>query len=211
LNKDRLIAGFTSKLDDTKRLHLAIASGKVKNVDALFRVAINHGRSVRTVLQRYCDAAAGIYTPRNNSEVAKMQGILLWRIGGIRVAQFAHLALGLPSMSVLRRESTMLPIMPSPGFPTLSGIEANMHAIFTDGLLDALKSANEKVFHLVLMLDEIATEKHLRWDDRTNHILGLCREHAHRTSTTFESEHVLDDVMECVNNGTVHYATEVSI
>jgi hypothetical protein len=209
LNTDRVIARFTSQMDDTKRLHLAIASGKARNVDVLFRAAINHKRTIRKTLERYCDAAAGVYKPRNTSEEAIMQGLLIWRVGGVRVAQFAHLALGLPSISVLRRESTILPIMPSPDFPTLSEIERNMHAVFTDGLLDTLKEGGEKVLHLVLMLDEIATEKRPRWDDRTNHILGLCREHASRTTTVFENQQVLDDIMGCVKDGSVHYASEV--
>jgi hypothetical protein len=66
-----------------------------------------------------------------------------------------------------------------------------------------------KTIDLVLMLDDIALEKRLRWDDRTNHFLGLCREHASKTSIVFESEHDLDDAMECLKDGSVHYATEV--
>jgi hypothetical protein len=211
LTTERLLAGISGQLDDAKRLHVAIASGKVKNVHVLLRVALNHKRNVRTILRRYCDAAAGVYSPRDMSEEAVMQGILLWRLGGVRIAEFAHLALGLPSLSVLRRQSTVLPIMPSPIFPIPSEVEVNVCAVFTDGLLDALKKSDKNVLHLVLMLDELATEKRPRWDDRTNNFLGLCREHGHLTSTTFTSEQDLDDMMESVKKGQVHYASEVRI
>jgi hypothetical protein len=209
LNLERKMVGFTKQLDDCKRLHVAIASGKVKNVDLLIRVALNNKRSVGMILRRYCDAAAGVYNARDMSEQAKLKGILLWRMAGVRVAEFAHRALGLPSLSVLRRESTMLPILPSPGFPTSSEVAKNVQSIFTDGLVDALKATERKTFHFVLMLDEIATEKRLRWDDRTNYFLGLCREHSGKTSIVFESEHDVNDVVRCVKEQTVHYATEV--
>ena len=40
----------------------------------------------------------------------------------------------------------------------------------------------------VLMFDEIATEKRLRWDAKTNYFLGFFREHAHQTSMEFINE-----------------------
>ena len=52
-----------------------------------------------------------------------------------------------------------------------------------------------KVVHLTVMLDEIALEKRIRWDPRTNHFLGICREHAHNVGLEFNGEKDLDELM----------------
>ncbi|KAJ7801774.1 hypothetical protein B0H14DRAFT_3489180 [Mycena olivaceomarginata] len=38
----------------------------------------------------------------------------------------------------------------------------------------------DRIVHRVLMLDEIAVEKRARWDNKTNMILGACREHSEK-------------------------------
>lgn len=60
------------------------------------------------------------------------------------------------------------------------------------------------------MFDEIATEKRMRWDPKTNFFLGLCREHAHNTSTEFVNEGDLMEVFQNIDDGKVHFAGEVS-
>jgi hypothetical protein len=73
-------------------------------------------------------------------------------------------------------------------------------------VLDVIKM---QVWHVVLMFDEIATEKHLRWDPKTNHFLGFCREHAHKTSMEFINEGDLEEAFQLLKKGDVHYAPEV--
>jgi hypothetical protein len=59
------------------------------------------------------------------------------------------------------------------------------------------------------MFDELATEKRIRWDPKTNHFLGLCREHAHNTETEFINENDLEELFQGLDVGRVHYAGEV--
>lgn len=61
------------------------------------------------------------------------------------------------------------------------------------------------------MFDEIATEKHLHWDPKTNYFLGFCREHAHKTSIEFINEEDLEEAFQSLDKGEpgeVHYAGE---
>lgn len=69
---------------------------------------------------------------------------------------------------------------------------------------------NHSVFvHAVLMFDELATEKRIRWDPKTNHFLGICREHADQTSTEFVNEDDMDELFQNLDDRKVHYAGEV--
>jgi len=59
------------------------------------------------------------------------------------------------------------------------------------------------------MFDELATEKRIRWDPKTNHFLGICREHADQTSTEFVNEDDMDELFQNLDDRKVHYAGEV--
>ena len=50
------------------------------------------------------------------------------------------------------------------------------------------------------MFDEIATEKRIRWDPKTNYFLGLCREHAHNTATEFINEGDLEELFQALDD-----------
>jgi hypothetical protein len=63
----------------------------------------------------------------------------------------------------------------------------------------------------VLMFDEIAMEKRLHWDPKTNHFLRFCREHAHKTSMECINEGNLEEAFQSLDKGDVHYAPEVRI
>jgi hypothetical protein len=44
------------------------------------------------------------------------------------------------------------------------------------------------------MFNELATEKRIRWDSKTNHFLGICREHVHNTSTEFVNKDDMEEL-----------------
>ena len=59
-------------------------------------------------------------------------------------------------------------------------------------------------------VDEIKIQERLRWDLRTNMILGICREHGGKCSLEFRSITQADFVVDCLNAGQVHFAAEVN-
>jgi hypothetical protein len=61
------------------------------------------------------------------------------------------------------------------------------------------------------MFDELATEKRIRWDPKTNHFLGICREHAHKTSTEFVNENDMEELFQNLDDREVHHAQEVRL
>ncbi|KAJ7728316.1 hypothetical protein B0H14DRAFT_3618619, partial [Mycena olivaceomarginata] len=205
-NTVKRIAAQTRSLTDHKRFVLAIGSGKVENVDRLVRVQLGRKQGTRGLLSTYDEAAKGVYQPKSFTE-DDLRGVLLWKLAGNRVADFAHRALGLPSRTTLRKRTTVPPIVPSPGRPQVSEVAENDKACF-EGIADVLAAKKPK--HAVLMFDEIATQRRIRWDPRTNNFLGVCREHAHKASLQFNSEKDLEELFRAKEEGKVHFAGEVS-
>jgi len=57
-------------------------------------------------------------------------------------------------------------------------IRSNIQAAFKNSNID-------RNHGYVLMIDELKTEEQPRWDDKTNNILGLCREHTKNIGLEF--------------------------
>ena len=211
LNDARKLAGKVTAIEAHKELMMHIASGKVKRVAVLVQTGQKNKASVQTIVQMYEQAAAGLYSPKGYTADEVMQAIVMLRLGGSRVAEFAQLGLGLPAPQTAHTNSLMRPLQASPAMPTVDEIEGNIMAC--DEMLKGYHSGPEsdRIIHQILMFDEIAVEKRPRWDDRTNMFLGLCREHCNTISPEFCTEQDLDILTESLNSGKVHLAPEVSI
>jgi len=170
-------------------------------------IALKQRKGVKGIISTLQDAAKGLYRPRSYTEEEDMWALLTWRLAGNRVAHINHRAGHGPSVTYLRSRSIMAPLLPSPGKPNATEVLKNINATF-ESILD-LVVTKSCVHHIVLMFDEVALEKRLRWDPKTNHILGLCRQHAHKTSIEFINEGDLEEVFGALDDGEVHYAPEV--
>jgi hypothetical protein len=156
-------------------------------------------------------AAEGVYMyhPKSFTEEEDMKNLLLWRLSGNWVAEINHRANGAQSVSYLRRHSTIPPLLPSHGKPTIEQVQHNVEATL-EGVLDVIHSQKvSKVIHAVVMFDELATEKRIRWDPKSNYFLGVCREHAHKTSMEFVNEGDMEELFRKLDDGEIHYAGEV--
>ena len=59
-----------------------------------------------------------------------------------------------------------------------------------------------------IKVDEIATEKRLRYKTETNEILGLCAKHSTKENIIFSSVHVAEQLEHRLNEDTLHFAIE---
>lgn len=196
------LLGKATALSDHKRFMLAIASGKVARVDRLIHIALGQKKGIRGILLTWEAAAQGIYSPKSFTEEEDMRALLLWRLGGNHVAHINHRSTKAPSVTYLKHRSI---IIPCPRKPTIVEVQKNVKATF-ESLQEII---NQTRMHIVLMFNEVATEKCLRWDSKTNNFLGLCRQHAHNTSAEFINEGDMEEVYRALDNGEVHYAPEV--
>jgi hypothetical protein len=211
LNDTCTIGRKMAAIDDYKELTMAIASGKMARVGNLLESGLANHAGVRGLVG-LC-LRANVRKVRAAHDAASMAvGLLLLRLGGSRVAEIGHRALGLPSVSTLRRHTTICSLLPSPGKPTVEEIEANIDSCLdTTAEFSASKSQGMPVpiVHQVLMLDEIATEKRARYDDRNNKVVGVCRQHGHKLPLELRSEDDLAVLCDGLKKGDAHLAGEV--
>ena len=211
LNQAKKLLSKATALTEQKRLVTAIVSGKANRVDRLISIGLQQKKGVRGLLASLEAAAQGYYHPKTFTEEEDMRALLLWKLGGNRVAHINHRAQDAPSVSYLRTRSTVPPLVPSHADPTVVQVRSNVNATLRS-VLDVLHrqiGMDSKVLHTVVMFDELAAEKRIRWDPKTNHFLGVCRQHAHKTSMEFINEGDLEELFRHLDNGDIHYAAEV--
>ncbi|KAJ6623674.1 hypothetical protein B0H10DRAFT_2162388 [Mycena sp. CBHHK59/15] len=207
-NAAKRIARQAHSLTDHKCFIRVIGSGKAENVDHLVRVQLDRKQGIRGLLTMYDKAVEGVYHTKSYTEQDDLRGVLLWKLAGNRVADFAHRALGLPSRTTLAKRTTVPPIVPSPGKPKASEVAENVGACF-EGITDVLAAKKPK--HTVLMYDEIATEKCIQWDPKTNNFLGVCREHGKTVGLQFNNERDLEELFRAKEEDKIHFAGEATV
>jgi hypothetical protein len=241
LNTSRKLLGKVALLEDHKQWILAIASGRVDRVAALVQAGLAHRAGIRSLIQQYERAANQLYKPKGYTQEDIMRSIVLLRLGGARVAEFAHRSLSLPSVTTIRRNTVIRPLIISPTSPTVAEVEANILSCSeafsgkfsstsqgTSGKMIGNQGSNDEsravmpstsgtsfhpevIYHQVIMLDELAVEKRPRWDSSNDKFQGTCREHNHKISLTFSTEKELDMLCSALDSGEVHLANEVRI
>lgn len=210
LNQAKKLLGKAAALSYEKRLVMAIASGEVQRVDRVLAIGLRQKKSARALMAVLSAAAQGFYKPQSYTEEEAMNAILSWRLFGNRSAAINRNSKGAPSVSYLRSRSTVPPIVPSPRKPTAKEVETNIKSVL-QGILEVMHEpmAPGRNIHAVLMFDELATEKRIRWDPLTNCFLGVCRQHAHYSSTEFINEDDMVELFRAIDDGEIHHAGEV--
>ncbi|KAJ7501335.1 hypothetical protein B0H11DRAFT_2373455 [Mycena galericulata] len=202
-----------AELDVHKQLMMAIASGKVQRVVPLLQAGINNGESIRALSERFYRACVDVYregptyNPKGFTRDEYMVMICALRLGGARLADILHRALGLPGLTTLRKHTVIRPLRASPGVPTVAEIVENIDA-YTDG--EDVPVGPPRIIHRVIMLDEIAVERRARWDDKSNMILGACREHSANIPLEFGTMDDAQHFFDAIDKKEVHLATEAT-
>ena len=188
---------------------MAVASGKASWVDHLISIGLCQKRGPHGLLASYMAAAEGYYNPKSFTGEEDMKVLLLWKLDGNRVAEINYRANNAPSILYLRTRSTVLQIVSSHAQPTVDQICINVKGTF-NGVLEVIHGHNHsKWVHTVLMFNELATEKRIHWDLKTNRFLGLYREHAHKTATEFINTDDMEEMFQKLDDESIHHAGEV--
>ncbi|EDR03397.1 uncharacterized protein LACBIDRAFT_307198 [Laccaria bicolor S238N-H82] len=209
LNDAEKLAGRAVAIDELKQWVMAVGSRKVEWVDCLVRVNLARKGGMHGLLNLYERAAQKLYRPRNYTEEDYLRGLLLWRLGGARLAGIGHSALNLPSKSSLHQQKVLPLLVISPSFPTAQEVKENVKNMFTP-IFSVLEAA-EDIVHQVLMLDELKVEERPQYDEKSNKIVGICHEHAKNTSLEYASEQEVQLLLESVKKGDIHLAVDVTV
>jgi hypothetical protein len=207
LTDSRKLVGRAATLEDYKKFVMAVGEGGVNRVDALVRAGLKNKAGIKGLLQLLDKAIRGVYKPKNFMEEEMLHGIVFLKLGGARIAEIAHRSLSTPGVSTLRRHTGTRPLRPSPSTPSLMEISHNIEVSFNQsGGTDGKTLTNTGY---VLMFDKLKVEQRPRWDDRTNKLVGICREHSHNLGLEFCTIHEVEALLDAITRREVHLATEV--
>ncbi|KAJ6456747.1 hypothetical protein C8R45DRAFT_844729, partial [Mycena sanguinolenta] len=187
---------------------MAVASGRVERVAQLVQACLNNGVGIHGIVERYQRACREVYNPKGFTEDDKMLGLLILRLGGARLAGIVHRAKGLPGLTTLRENTIIRPLRASVAMPTIKEIEENIEGCAAG---EPESTGPPVILHRVLMLDEIAVEKRLRWDDKTNNILDACRECGPKISLQLNTAADLEVFFASLDRGDIHLASEATV
>jgi hypothetical protein len=90
LNQARKLLAKATALSNQKQLLMAIASGRASWVDHLISIGLHQKKGACGLLASYMVATEGYYNPKSYTEEEDMKALLLWKLGGNRVAEINH-------------------------------------------------------------------------------------------------------------------------
>ena len=205
LNMARSLLSRATHLDAHKRFLMAVSDGNVKGIHRLVSISRKAGESIYTILDKCNRAVQNAYQPKSYQEQEFQQLFLFHKLGGVAVAEIAHRAFGLPSIEATRRRINTEPLVASPKMPTITEMLQNLNHAFPR----SPQAFIGRKGGFQLMADEIKLETRMRWDARTNNILGVCREHGQRYALEFRSMAQAIALRDGIHDDAVHLATEV--
>ncbi|KAJ7906531.1 hypothetical protein B0H13DRAFT_2333370 [Mycena leptocephala] len=146
------------------RLQIAVGRGDIPRIHSIVANCRKNGDSIFTCIEKIGRAAGGSFNPKSYSQADHQLLYLLLKLGGHAVAELGHRCLGLPSISTAKRHIATVPLIVSPGAPTAQEMLQNLDTLYP----------NPHPLHLMVPedLDEIKVEGRMRWDPRSNKILG---------------------------------------
>ena len=111
----------------------------------------------------------------------------------------------MPSIDTARRHISTQQLRSSSHMPTIDDMKHNLTISFPNPVVNTSTASRVLGPGFQLQADEIKIEPRLRWDARSNCIIGSCREHSGNYSLEFRSL----AQAEGIRDNQVHMATEV--
>jgi len=206
LNNAATIGVRNRHLDAWKRLAAALGREDIPRIRSLMAVQTRAGASVFSIIEKVDDAAKRKYSPRGYVQQDFERAFLIYKLGGRSAANIAHRSLGIPSIDATKRHIASKPLQASPGFPTPAELTSNLEHCYPN---INLPDSTTAVIPISMLMDELKVQGRLRWEPRTDYILGVCREHGHECALEFRSIVQADAVADCLRKKVVHLAEEV--
>ncbi|KZV82579.1 hypothetical protein EXIGLDRAFT_626787, partial [Exidia glandulosa HHB12029] len=208
LGDGQKLASLARANDRAQRIVAQIACGGVTRVHAVLSSALKHGFGLAGTLGLLSKAAAKLFSARSYSEIEFQQAFAILKYGGYRAADFAHRALGLPSVTATRRHAPPAVLEVSTHYPTVEELSRNI-SLGMSTFSPTASGFPRRPYSL--MIDEISVQKRLRWDELRNLILGACREHSTHYSLEFRTAEDAKALFREIDSGKTHLASEATV
>ena len=162
---------------------MAVSQCDAPHVNVLVQSTLRKKHGIREIIHLLTRVMLGTYHPQYTEE-QHLMSVVLYQLGGARVAEFAHAALGTPGLSTVQKHCTTS-ILASSVFPKMDKLMWNIESAYEHSARSA-----QGMVGLICMFDEIKVEEGLDWCPQTNSIIGLCQEHSSPSPYVFSN---LDD------------------
>ncbi|KAF8874718.1 hypothetical protein CPB84DRAFT_1829332 [Gymnopilus junonius] len=200
LNDARKIRVRNRHLSAWKRLSMAIGREDIPRIRSLMAAQHRAGSSVFTMLEKIDKAACRAYSPRGYEAADFERAFLIYKLGGRAAADIAHQSLGTPSIDATKRHIITSPIHASSGFPTLPELSSNLAACYPPRANGPdVVVTPRRIRGMTMEVDELKIQDRLRWDPRSNHILGaFCNIGSCKCETVQDQERLLRQASEAL-------------
>ena len=170
------IAAEKRHIDELESLMEAIAHSNFPRAHAVLGAARSRGLGVGATKDLLAKAIAGVYRPQASEwEYELLHAV--WSMSGYNVATVLSKAIGLPSMTSLRRHGKLLQLKLYPAssysdiVPSCERTLNNIGVRLQHSLRFHARVQREVLG--TLMIDEVAILSYLRYDKTSNHVLGV--------------------------------------
>ncbi|KAJ7663774.1 hypothetical protein DFH06DRAFT_1324291 [Mycena polygramma] len=191
------------------RLQLAVGRGDVPRIHSIVANCRKNGDSIFTCIDKIGRAATGSFSNQSCTHDEHQLLYLLLKLGGHAVAEIGHRCFGLPSITTAKRHIATTPLISSPRAPTMQEMCHNLDTAFP--VPHPAPSDGSRGPGFQIMIDEIKVEGRMRWDPRSNMILGICREHSANFELEFKGMEQAEALHAGLANNSVHLASEATV
>eukprot|EP00918_Siedleckia_nematoides_P102818 GHVU01224486.1.p1 GENE.GHVU01224486.1~~GHVU01224486.1.p1 ORF type:complete len:734 (-),score=54.26 GHVU01224486.1:452-2653(-) len=182
-----------------ERLVHLIANNNVPRIATLLNVHLSRGASTSRLVGLVESAIAGVYSVKSFSSSEYDLFLLVARLGGPRLAYALQQQAGFASRSAIRAFAGTAPAFEFCHNGSLTNaVVANMKGL----------KAVQKPEPRIATVDEVAVTETLDHDSKTNEITGVCYEHSASSNLSYTHAHVVDEVVDRIDQGKVHMAME---
>lgn len=157
-----------------------LRSNDIASLRKLLDHALNNGYGTKGIISLIHRAVDGDYLARGDFTDAEYDlGYLALTLGGPRLLYALKRVYNVPCTQTLQNKSYIPRLLASLGRPTAEELDSNMRSILDTTTRPPPKStADGQLPGICIMADGVSTELRLRYCQRRDAVIGLCREHA---------------------------------
>ena len=162
-----------------------LRSNDIASLRKLLDHALNNGYGTKGIISLIHRAVDGDYLARGDFTDAEYDlGYLALILGGPRLLYALKRVYNVPCAQTLRNKSYIPRLLASLGRPTAEELDSNMCSVLDTTTRPPPKStADGRLPGICIMGDGVSTELRLRYCQRRDAVIGLCREHAKNLGT----------------------------
>ena len=204
-NNKKKLSVLNKKLSMHNRFLLTLTEKDVPRLKQLISVCVRQKQGIAYILQKLQKAIAGMYSPKGYNQDDRDLAAYVLISGGPRLLHVLHQTSGLASLSTAYRDIDNANILKD---CNITASTTDVNAQIATNVEKVIKEHKEAKSAWSLKVDEIAVDKRLRYNSKTNGIVGLCAQHSTKDDVIFANAQQACNLENQLIDGSLHLATE---